>query len=344
MEIKNAQPARCFGFSVSIFFSVICLCNYQIWIPDLMAQAPLAVTKNDIFSVFVNLAKSKWSEQNSSSGSYRFKCKVERKFIGVLDQGESLEIDAKRLGKQQLVQMLSGSLDHKSRVLGINLDYTFELESRTSETWIPLAVYGDPKDTSVSNVVKSCLIQPDYVHLVLAPDNLLLTEIPWGNPNKVKLIGTKEIENANQFSIAELEFEFNFGDEVNNLSGRSARAYRTARIGFETEQWKPVYSVIGFESDRQKIECDTKIEYGSDGRISSRRDHLRFLGTEIESIITMNDFEWLSVPTSSEFRLPHFGLPEIKKPEAVWLNVVLIVTTSVGIIIVGFWIKNRFKN
>ena len=304
--------------------------------------APISITQQgqeDVFSSFLDTAQANWIDQENKFNTYSFNCNLERKFEGVPSQGESTQIQAKRLIAQRLVQLLTEG--QPSKVWAMNSDYFFKLESTKSGRWIPSEVTSDPKESSVEESLSLCLIQPDLPHLALAPFNLCLKDIPWDDPDKVQFIKATEIEPLDNRKIVEMEFIFNFDSSINNLTVDIAKAYKKATIRFDTERWNPIYSQIVFDSGQQKIHCTSNIEYSLDRRITTRTDHLKFLGTEIESLITMNNFEWLPSPGSSEFRLPHYGIPEFSRGKTPWVKIILLVATILTALVFLFKFKRK---
>ena len=324
--------------AISFLSFFACFFGFEKCVNDLNAQTP--PDQNEIYQDFLNHAKVKWAKQLNSIGSYSVVCNVERKNEGLpTDKGGSARVQAKRLGRQFLVESFDES-SQKGKTAAINSEYHFQLEKTNSQQWHVAEVDGNEGDklNEINRTISNSVFQSDFMHLMICRA-MRLTEIPWENSDAVKLVTAKAIEDHGDHRIVELTFDFNFDDSVKNILGRSDRGFKSGTFVFETLNWKMLSSIIDYDSGREKIKFFHNNNFDSEGRLSSRIDRLDFIGIDLISVVTIDQFEWLPIPKASEFRLPHYGLPEFKAKSTSWWWSILFL--AVALAAVAYYAKTK---
>lgn len=290
----------------------------------------LCQSGTDIFEEFLADAPKSWSQVSMLPSNYVIAC--DSSIISVGDnypQGNSSRILFKRKGDQRVAEINS---DQGNRVFGINNEYAFWLEPKGKIDLVPKYVGDDEEGKKQLTAKLNTLVgNPEHVDLLFTP-NAYLPSIPWENPEKVKFVSGK-INILEGVELASLKFNFDFDDSITGINGRPLLGLKEATLVFDRKTWLPReityitgFGDIAFETDRQITRDSTGVVQKTTEKTRMIKGDNKFPGQE--SSVDVQYQSLSKSPRSSEFRLPHYGFPEFKKPAANWywrIGLILVV-------------------
>ncbi len=283
---------------------------------------------------FLKEAEQCWIQRLNTKRSYSYSFDLARRNEGVKDPGGNAIVKLKRLSGTRLFESLSTSTPSNSRVFATNNDYSFGLRSTDGRSWfidtigskwelekpLPFEDGGE----SIRQEYTNTIFHPDYEHYTIA-STIPIDRIPWTDTSLVRLVSARMIDPTSN-EIAEFSFDFHF-DDSHSFPGVRWKPieFRKLTIRFKTQNWEPLYSDLtqasGAYDEPVTIRFIQTANLGTDGRLESLKRELVFTGptTNVTSTIDFTHFQRFGKPSTNEFRLPHYGLPDYKSSSR-WSN------------------------
>ncbi len=289
----------------------------------------------DIYKAFLDRSAATWEKAAKTHQNYTVKIRWTTRIDGQADSVTEGNMLFKRRGDLAVYERWDDR-GVPVMAIGINKEYSFIISRRGDGPW-SVGTAGDEEKIlkRVYAEFNGMKANPDRDPLLVA-GNFYLPAIPW-DTSKVTCLNSESVDDTH----VKLHFAFDI-EETPVL--KNAHLLRKSEVTFLKDSWLPVSSRTDYRIN-QDFAYDMYLDTERDdqGRVQRMTQKLVVRGGDNMVAFTEIEYlEWMPVADSSEFRLPHYGLPEYKAAPRSIARWIVVAGVAV-LILVGLYFRKSWS-